>query len=112
LNAAVVPNQRTNTVLVTAVAGDQYLFHRSKRRTQLPTEPASLPGFRTKHASKTMNAYRTAAFHSNKFSHHPLLDRTATTSAILHCYFAECTWLTGAPKILVEPNSVAIWCVR
>jgi hypothetical protein len=50
LNAAVVPNQRTNTVLVTAVAVDQYLFHRSKRRIQLPTEPASQPPWLSHHA--------------------------------------------------------------
>ena len=33
---------------------------------------------------------------------------TVTTSAILHCCSVECTWLTGAPLILVELYSVAI----
>jgi hypothetical protein len=40
------------------------------------------------------------------------LVRTSTASAILHCYCVERTWLTGAPVILVELDSVAIRWLR
>jgi hypothetical protein len=37
---------------------------------------------------------------------------TSTSSAILHFYCVESTWLTGAPMILFEVDSVAIRWVR
>jgi hypothetical protein len=40
------------------------------------------------------------------------LVRTSTTSAILHCYCVERTWLTGAPMVLVALDSVAIRWAR
>jgi len=78
-------------VVINAVADHQYLFHRSKQWTQCPNEPTNLYGIRTTRASQIMNLYQIEAFLGNKFSHHPLLDRTVTTSAIWYCYCVERT---------------------
>jgi hypothetical protein len=42
----------------------------------------------------------------------PCLVSMTTSSAMLHCHHVEHTWPTGAPMILVELDSVAIWGVR
>jgi hypothetical protein len=63
--------------------------------------------FHTIHASQ-QHLYRPGAFSSKKFNHHTL----PSTAVHNTCYFVERTWLTEAPMILVEVNSVAIGSIR
>jgi hypothetical protein len=58
---------------------------------------ANIYGILTIRASQVLTLLsQTAAFRT------VCLVRTSTTSTVLHCYFVERTWLTGAPMILVN----------
>ena len=76
-----------------------------KRQTHRLTELSS-----TASSPYTLRRHLLAwALRSKKFSHQSLrIVRTSKTSAILHCYCVERTWLTRAPMILVELDNVAI----
>lgn len=71
-------------------------FHRFKM-TDAASKWADIYGILTMHASQMLTVpSRTGAFHT------VCLVCTSTTSTVMHCYFVERTWLTGAPVILVK----------
>lgn len=79
-----------------------------KQQTQCRTELTSLasslyPIFRH------LWIYWTGGFHSKKLSNHSL-PYYGRTKHLLLC--SERTWLTGAPMILVDLDSVTAWWVR
>lgn len=93
----IIPLNLTSDSIITATATEEPITN-ALSTILTTTDPAStatkIYGILTIHASQLpMNLYRTEAFCSKTNSVTALLLVHMTTSAILHCYSAECKWL-------------------